>query len=205
MPAVPHAKRVIANPDGKARNASEPAVPAVAQVGSPDVVADLTVLVVRYQTQVWRYLRLLGAATHEADDLMQETFVLAGARLRQGERLLAPAAFLRGVARNLLLSERRKQRRQPPTVPWLDAVEEFVLQQPEAIEDGRVDALRLCVQRLQGRAQQAVQWHHLDGVPQAEVAVRLGLGRNGLKALLRRAREALRECVGRTERKESES
>ena len=166
---------------------------------------DLGQLVVLYQSQIWRYLRLLGADAHEADDLMQETFVCLDGRLKQGERVLKPAAFLRGVARNLLLGAWRRDRRRPPTVPWLHAVEEFVTQQPEAMADGRIDALRVCVQRLQGRARQAVQWHHLDGVPREEVAVRLGLGMNGLKSLLSRAREALRECVRRTERKEKSS
>lgn len=164
--------------------------------------SELVQLVVSYQAPVWRYLRLLGAEANEADDLMQETFVCVAARLRDGEVLQAPAAFLRGIARNLLLGARRRERRSPPTISWLDAVDEFVVAEPAAIEDDRVDALRLCMQRLQGRAQQAVQWHHLDGVPREEVAVRLGLGINGLKSLLTRARESLRECVERTERKE---
>lgn len=167
--------------------------------------AELVQLVVSHQAPIWRYLRLLGADPEEADDLMQETFVRVAARLRAGEELRTPAAFLRGVARNLLLGARRRDRRKPPVVSWLDAVDEFVAAEPEAIEDARVDALRACMERLQGRALQAVQWHHLDGVPREEVAVRLGIGINGVKSLLSRSRQMLRECVQRTERKERSS
>tara|TARA_R110002072_G_scaffold100429_2_gene221098 strand:+ start:25929 stop:26570 length:642 start_codon:yes stop_codon:yes gene_type:complete len=164
--------------------------------------AELAALVQQFQAPVWRYLRLLGADTHEADDLMQEAFVVCAERLRKGEQLLSPAAFLRGVARNLLLGSRRRDRRRPPTGQWLEAVEEFVAEQPEAIEDGRIDALRQCVQRLQGRVRQAVVWHHLEGVAREEVARRLGIGLHGMKSLLSRARESLRECVDRAQRKE---
>ncbi|MFT4513835.1 MAG: RNA polymerase sigma-70 factor (ECF subfamily) [Planctomycetota bacterium] len=164
--------------------------------------SELATLVQRYQAPTWRYLRLLGADTHEADDLMQEAFVVCAERLRAGEKLLSPAAFLRGVARNLLLGGRRRDRRRPPTVSWLDAVDEFVTEQPAAIEDGRIDALRLCVQRLQGRVRQAVQWHHLEGMSREEAARRLGIGLHGLKSLLSRARESLRECVDRAQKKE---
>lgn len=166
---------------------------------------DLQALVLRYQGAVWRYLRLLGADLHEADDLMQEAFVRCAERLRAGDCIVAPMPFLRGVARNLLLGARRRQRRRPPQVPWLDAVDEFVALQPAAIEDGRVDALRQCLQRLQGRSQQAVVWHHTDGLSHEQVAVRLGIGMHGVKSLLSRARDVLRDCVERRIQEEQRS
>lgn len=164
--------------------------------------SELAVLVERYQAPTWRYLRLLGADPHEADDLMQEAFVVCAERLRAGEPLQAPGAFLRGVARNLLLGSRRRDRRRPPTGQWLEAVEVFATEQPEAIEDGRIESLRRCVKRLQGRVRQAVEWHHLEGMPREEAARRLGIGLHGLKSLLSRAKESLRECVDRAEKKE---
>lgn len=164
----------------------------------------LAALVERHQASVWRYLRLLGADDHEADDLMQECFVVCAQRMQAGDPVQAPAAFLRGVARNLLLGSRRRDRRRPPTVQWLDAVDEFVAAQPQAIEDERIDALKVCVQKLSGRVREAVQWHHVEGLGREEVARRLGMGLNGVKSLLSRARDSLRECVERVQRKESQ-
>ena len=171
--------------------APQAASPKPAGGGNPG----LRTLVERFQRPTWRYLRLLGADVHEADDLMQESFVLLAQRLATGERVVAPAAFLRGVARNLLLGVRRKDRRRPPTVPWLDSVEELVTRDQGALDDGRLDMLRHCVDRLSGRTRDAVQWFHIEGIERAEVGRRLGLQENGLKSLLGRARKALRECV----------
>jgi hypothetical protein len=41
-------------------------------------VAELAALIGTHQHMVWRYLRLLGADPHEADDLMQDTFRRVG-------------------------------------------------------------------------------------------------------------------------------
>ena len=73
----------------------------------------LAAIVAQEQRPLWRYLRLLGADAHEADDLLQDTFV----QFATGERTEAPrhvGAFLRGIARNLLLAARRRQRRAEP-------------------------------------------------------------------------------------------
>ncbi|MCR9247354.1 MAG: sigma-70 family RNA polymerase sigma factor [bacterium] len=172
---------------------------------------DLAALVRRHQAPIWRYLRLLGADAHEADDLMQETFVLAARRLGGGEGggtsgarelVRRPAAFLRGVARNLLLGARRRRRSRPLEVSWCDAVDEFVSESPGAIEDERIDSLRACMKQLRGRSRDALEWHHVEGFESAEIARRLELGTNGLKSLLSRARQALRECVRQREEQE---
>ncbi|MGC6487556.1 MAG: RNA polymerase sigma factor [Planctomycetota bacterium] len=158
-------------------------------------IAEFAALVRGQQRPVWRYLRLLGADPHEADDLMQDAFVVASERLLAGERLVDVGAYLRGTARNLLLSARRKARRRPPTVPWLEEVDERLRDDPAALDDERLERLRGCVERLSGRMQDAVRWHHVDGASCADVAARLGIGANGIKSLLSRARAALRACV----------
>lgn len=167
------------------------------------VMADFAALVQAHQAMVWRYLRLLGADAHEADDLMQDAFVIAAERLLSGERIVDVAAYLRGTARNLLLGARRKSRREPPTVTWLEEVDEYLRDDADALEDERIELLRGCVDRLTGRMQDAVRWHHLEGASCGDVAQRLGIGANGIKSLLSRARQALRACVQRRMDKES--
>ncbi|MCA8973896.1 MAG: sigma-70 family RNA polymerase sigma factor [Planctomycetes bacterium] len=198
MPTAPHAVAVPRVP----RSFTAATAAGSGDATGSEPATDLAALVVRHQGMIWRYLRLLGADAHEADDLMQETFLRVARMLRGGEEPAAPAAFLRGVARNLLIGVRRRDHRRPLTSQWFDAVEQFAAAEPLAFEDGRVEVLRQCVQRLRGRVRQAVEWHHLEGVPRDEVAARLGIGPHGLKSLLGRARDALRECVNRMERKE---
>lgn len=161
----------------------------------PDPLHEFAALIDGHQRMVWRYLRLLGADAHEADDLMQDTFVCAAEGLRRGERLHAPAAFLRGVARNLLLGARRRTRRRPPTEPWLDAVDRHVEARPDVLSDDRLEALRRCLERLSGRARLAIETHHLEGASVEATARRLGIGIEGVRSLLRRTREVLRDCA----------
>lgn len=176
--------------------------PAANEIGEATISADaqapdprsLVAMVRAHQSMVWRYLRLLGADPHEADDLMQDAFVRLAGAMHRGEPLHAPAAFLRGIARNLLIGTRRRARCRTPTVEWADAVDQFA-SRPAALEDDRIEALRRCVSRLTGRVRQAVEWHHVEGLSCRETAQRIGIGVQGIKSLLGRAREALRQCI----------
>ncbi|MBL8735102.1 MAG: sigma-70 family RNA polymerase sigma factor [Planctomycetes bacterium] len=180
--------------------ASTPMAPTSA-AGAGEVAPSLTALLAEHQRPLWRYLRLLGADPDEADDLLQDTFVAFATRA--GERpLAAPGAFLRGIARNLLLTARRKSRRRPPTDDWASAVDQLAEQHGDAFADTQVEALRDCLQRLPERARQAVQWHHVEGLSRRDTATRLGLGDEGTKSLLQRARRLLRDCLERHDRKE---
>ncbi|MFK7739787.1 MAG: RNA polymerase sigma factor [Planctomycetota bacterium] len=169
-------------------------------------------LVREEQGRLWRYLRLLGATEHEAADMSQDAFVVLAERLggrgpaMSGEQdpVLHPAAFLRGTARNLLIAARRRARREVPAASLGEAIEQMLSVEPDALDDARIDALRACVQQLDGRMAQAVRSHHLDGRSCESVAAELGLGANGIKSLLSRARRALRDCVNRRVRQESE-
>lgn len=62
---------------------------------------ELISLVHNHRTQVYRYLRYLGAAREVAQDLTQETFVVAFEKNAQGQLNQTPSmvAWLRGVSR----------------------------------------------------------------------------------------------------------
>ena len=129
---------------------------AKALAASAPTAADqsLVALIEAQQRPLWRYLRLLGADAHEADDLMQDTFVQFASTKR--DNLQSPVAFLRGIARNLLLAARRRQRRDVPNAHWL---------------------------------------HHVEGLSRQQTAAQLGIGDEGVKSLLSRTRDLLRQCV----------
>ena len=160
--------------------------------------ADLGAFIRAQQHALWRHLRLLGADPDEADDLMQEAFVRFAEHQRRGKRIAAPAAFLRGIARNLLIAARRRARRQPPSAEWADAVEQLAGTEPSLYSDARLDALRRCLLRLPERARLAIEGVHVEGQTRAEIAAQLGLGDEGIKSLLGRARQLLRQCIERT-------
>lgn len=145
------------------------------------------------RTVVWRYLRALGASGNEADDLAQETMLVA---IRTGrERIANHQAFLLGVARNLWLRSRRWWQRQREH-EIANAVDELWHETADA--DGGaelVDTLRDCLEQLQPRTRQALDLHYGDGLPWPEVARRVDMLPNGIKTLAQRARQTLRTCI----------
>jgi RNA polymerase sigma-70 factor (ECF subfamily) len=159
---------------------------------------DLASLVQQHQAGVWRYVRFLGADLSEADDLTQETF-LAIARAEFVERdERQTAGYLRVVARNQLLALRRKQNREISTVE-LEAAESVwaAAAGPDGSLADYLDALRECVEQLEGRARQAVDLHYREGAGRDDIAAALEMKPDGVKTLLRRIRQVLRECIER--------
>lgn len=164
----------------------------------PQPPSDLTTLVQRHQAGVWRYLRFLGAESTEADDLTQETF-LAFAKSQFVERdARQTAGYLRTVARNQLLSLRRQQHREVSTVE-LEAADSVwtTAAGPDGSLNDYLDALRDCINQLEGRPRDAIDLHYRDGTSREAIAAKLDMKLDGVKTLLRRTRELLRECVER--------
>ncbi len=158
----------------------------------------MAALVRAHQAGVWRYLRFLGCDPSAADDLVQETFL---AVLGEGFEVRSPAqtaAYLRTVARNRLLMDRRKQRGQPQAV-GLEAAEAVWAQ--VAGEDGLNDylvALGECLKKaVSPRVRRALELQYHDRASRAEIGAELDMAVEGVKTLMRRARSALRDCVQR--------
>lgn len=158
----------------------------------------VTQLVQRHQAEVWRYLRYLGATTELADDLCQETFLqlLRAPYVDQGDA--ARTAWLRTVARNLFVKSFRRPPFQTTDLEQIEATwDDF------ARDDGGDDTLarlRECLDRLDGRARQAVKLHYEDRRSRRDIGARLEIGEDGVKSLLRRSREVLRDCIERGRR-----
>lgn len=153
---------------------------------------------------MWRYVRFLGAERAEAEDLTQETF-LAVARAAFAERdERQTAGYLRVVARNQLLALRRKQNREVSTVE-LEAADNVwaAATGKDGSLAGYLDALRECVAGLEGRARQAIDMYYRDGAGREAIAATLEMKPDGVKTLLRRTRQALRECIERKLKNES--
>jgi RNA polymerase sigma-70 factor, ECF subfamily len=159
---------------------------------------DLARVVREHQAGVWRYVRFLGAEPTEADDLTQETFLALahGGFVERDER--QTIGYLRVVARNQLLALRRRQSREINTVD-LEAAD--AVWAAAAGVDGSLtaylDALRDCISKLERRAQEVIELHYRDKAGREVIANQLGMQPDGVKTLLRRIRQVLRECIER--------
>lgn len=160
--------------------------------------SDITALVQRHQAEVWRYLRFLGANAELADDLCQETFLQLLRAPFEDRGDAARTAWLRKVARNQFV---KSYRRPPFAAADLDRIE--ATWTDFAQDDGGDDTLarlRACLEGLDGRAREAVRLHYEERRSRREIGMRLDIGEDGVKSLLRRARQVLRQCVEKARR-----
>jgi RNA polymerase sigma-70 factor, ECF subfamily len=159
------------------------------------VPTDPRLLIESHQAELWRYLRYLGCEAAEAEDLTQEAFLIALSGPVWDIDGSRRAAYLRTVARNLFFKSRRR------SLPLLEDVEESERTWTAfARQDGgssHLEALRGCVESLDGRAKQAIQLRYESRASHGAMAASLELGEEGVKTLLRRLKERLRECIQR--------
>jgi RNA polymerase sigma-70 factor, ECF subfamily len=141
-----------------------------------------------------RYLSTLGARPDNVDDLVQEVFVTTMTKRPEDRGPDALGAWLRGVAKNLLLRERRTaaSRRE------VELADEVWREECDDGDGGELlDALQHCVGRLPGRSRAMLQSAYGEGAGRAGIGAEFGLQSDGVKTALRRLRAILRQCVER--------
>ncbi len=158
---------------------------------------DLAQLVHQYQADVWRYLRYLGASAADADDLTQETFLAVVRSTFVEHSPQQTAAYLRTVARNQLLQARRRQGREVSTVAFAAAEQVWSTAVDTPGTSGFLAALADCLAQLEGRARAAIDGFYRDHRSREELATVLDMKPDGVKTLLRRTRDILRQCIER--------
>src|SRR5437773_11146432 len=101
---------------------------------APDEFAGFSELVREHQAGLRAFIRALGVEADWVDDLAQETFVVAFQKQQQFENGKDFGKWLRGIARNLVANERRKEARRARILsgPFTDMLLE---EQPATSED----------------------------------------------------------------------
>ena len=154
-------------------------------------------LVRRHQAGVWRYLRFLGSPASAADDLTQEVFLVL---LRTdipdcGDTALA--AWLRGVARNLFLAARRQPRAALELLDDAELEDTWCRFAGSDAGDSYHAALADCLESLTDDERRALALRFTESASRDHMAQRLQITPEGVKSMLRRAKEKLRLCINR--------
>lgn len=137
-----------------------------------------------------------------AEDLVQETFLVAWRILERYDRRLPFGPWVRGIAGKLLLNWRRKLGRSK--VRYCDEEMLGLLEEgftdfarhPGDTFDEQLDALRKCMSCLSDVQRQTIALHYEQGLQCKEIADRLGIGFESVKKHLQRGRSALHRCLG---------
>jgi RNA polymerase sigma factor (sigma-70 family) len=164
------------------------------RAATPDVRTADPVWVADAARRTRRYLRCLRCPRDEADDLVQDTLVVA-LEAFDGRAPALPWLFV--TARHRWFQACRRQGRVIAVADLEQLHERAVRELGDDGGDARLDALRACVGELPPRAQLALRLRYRDGLARAELAVRLAMTEEGVKSLLDLVRAALKRCVGR--------
>jgi len=146
-----------------------------------------------YLPMLYAYSRSLCSDHHAAQDVVQQTALIAYRKIGFLFPEVDFGTWLKGIARREALSERRKAARLRPV---LEAVVEAVYDEPPApADDPERAALGECLKRLHGQAAAILQAHYFQGAALTEIARQRGMNGNTVRTVLHRARLALAECV----------
>lgn len=134
------------------------------------------------------------------DDIFQETVITAWRRLDEFDSKRPFGPWLRGIARNQILSAARSKRRYRAHLGELQ--QQRIDSQMDVIDSGQGDTfaerlteLRDCIARLHAEAREAVELVYVRGLDSAMAAKSIGTSNETFRKRLYRARLALAECL----------
>jgi len=146
------------------------------------------------------YLRSLVADASEADDLFQETMVIAWRRLDDFDHTRPFGPWLRGIARKLVLAYRRKANQRPCTATTLERLEarlDQIAGRPGDTWEEKLDLLGECVRSLPAHYHVVVVRRYFHEQAIEPLAQTLNLSVAAVKKRLQRARGMVLDCIER--------
>lgn len=136
-----------------------------------------------------------------AEDLLQETFLVAWRILDRYDRKLPFGPWVRGIAGKLVLNWRRKLGRsrvhycdEEVLARMDDSFREFGLLRGDTFDE-KLDALRECLVHLSGPQLESIRLHYEHGLHCKQIAERIGIGFEAVKKHLQRGRALLHRCL----------
>jgi RNA polymerase sigma-70 factor len=169
---------------------------------APDPLALFEILARENADALTAFLR---ASLHDpaaADDVFQETLIVAWRRIRDYDRARPFGAWLRGIARRLVLARARRSAREVPVsservLDYLDQRLAQIERQPGDTLDEKLAALRDCLGRLEPMYREPLDLHYDQCRTTEWIAEKLATTKDAVQKRLQRARLQLAECLER--------
>ena len=145
------------------------------------------------------FIRTLGVEPDWVDDIAQDVFLTASKERNSFDTSRDLGKWLRGIARNHLRNEIRKQGRRRRILH--EGLAAFLVEQSEVSCDTddwkevRLPAMRDCVESLPPRSRQIVSDSYAGGWKASEIAEQIGMSPAGVRQALVRIRRQLKNCI----------
>ena len=154
-------------------------------------------LVEEHQASLRVFVRSLGVEPDWVDDLAQDAFVVAYQEMEAYDPGRDFGKWLRGIARNLVRNELRKQGRHRRIL--YEGLAEHLLdlgEKEEARFDaGHVSALRDCVEALPNQSRELVRSRYYEGWNASILAGKFEMKAATIRQTLLRIRRQLYQCI----------
>jgi RNA polymerase sigma-70 factor len=136
------------------------------------------------------------------DDLFQEAILIAWRKIGRYDQTRPFGAWLRGIARHLILTHYRRAAREVPfsderVLDYLDQRMAQIDQQPGDTFDEKIAALTDCIERLGGPYREPIDLHYRQAKTTEWIAEHLATSRDAIQKRLQRARLQLADCLER--------
>lgn len=146
------------------------------------------------------FLRAAVEDLAAGDDLFQETMLIAWRRIGDYDRARPFGAWLRGIARNLVLAHYRRAAREvtcsdEQMLDYLDRRMAQIDRQPGDTLDEKIQELRDCISRLAPLYQEPINLHYRQQKTAEWIAQHLATTKDAILKRLQRARMQLAECL----------
>ncbi|MGD9633731.1 MAG: sigma-70 family RNA polymerase sigma factor [Pirellulales bacterium] len=150
------------------------------------------------QSTVSAFIRTLVPDYQQADEVMQRVAVTLVRKYDQYDQTRSFAAWAVGVAKFEVLYFRR-ERATDRHLFGDDIVEQIASRYEMLAEevDPLRDALKHCLDKLEGRSRQVVELRYKRGLSSAAIATEMELSSGAVRMLLCRVRDTLRRCIER--------
>ena len=149
--------------------------------------------------QLRSFVRTLGVDPDWVDDLAQEAFLVAWRERESFDSQRDIGKWLRGIARNLVRNELRKDQRRKRILH--EGLSELLIRLPECETESaewqrcQMSALRDCVEQLAPKSRRIVAGRYSDGWKAPDLADHLGMTAAAVRQALMRIREQLKQCI----------
>jgi len=149
------------------------------------------------------FVRSLGVDPLWVDDVAQEAFIIAYNRLDEFDKTRDFGAWLRGIARNLVINERRKDARRKRILSdnltdvllATSSMAEDEKEEPEDLGVAQLNALRECIKELPEKSLELIRAKYENNTTALDIADTLGMNAPAVRKALERVRTALRKCM----------
>jgi len=160
------------------------------------------VLAKQHEPMLLAYVLSIVTDRKLAEDIAQQTLLIAYRKINSLEDPAAFPAWLRGIARLEALSAMRKQGRElavdPDAIQQMDEVyRQFEEKFSTETWEERFHLVEECYQKLPDTLHTVCRMHYFEDLKAREIADVLTLNLNAVLKRLERARVAIRDCVQR--------